>query len=34
MSLGRYLERPTYLSLAMVACSPNRSLSDLRCPTG
>ncbi|MGW0846109.1 hypothetical protein ACWD26_39445 [Streptomyces sp. NPDC002787] len=34
ISLGRYLERPTYLSLALVTCSPNRSLPDLRCPTG
>ncbi|GHH82204.1 hypothetical protein [Streptomyces capitiformicae] len=32
LSLGFYLERPTYLSLALVTCSPNRSVPDLRCP--
>ncbi|UUU32502.1 hypothetical protein JIX56_22805 [Streptomyces sp. CA-210063] len=34
VSLGRYLERPTYLAVALVTCSPNRSLPDLQCPTG
>lgn len=34
LSLGFYLERPTYLSLALVTCSPNRSVPDLRCPMG
>ncbi|MFF5471911.1 hypothetical protein [Streptomyces achromogenes] len=32
VSLGFYLERPTYLSLAVVTCSPNRSKPDLACP--
>ena len=32
VSLGFYLERPSYLSLAVVACSPNRSMPQLACP--
>ncbi|MBZ9644430.1 hypothetical protein, partial [Streptomyces sp. PSKA30] len=32
VSLGFYLERPSYLSLALVACSPNRSKPELACP--
>ncbi|MEU9440471.1 hypothetical protein AB0D42_05975 [Streptomyces sp. NPDC048304] len=32
VSLGFYLERPSYLSLAVVACSPNRSKPELPCP--
>ncbi|KOU63068.1 hypothetical protein ADK57_23160 [Streptomyces sp. MMG1533] len=32
VSLGFYLERPSYLSLALVACSPNRSMPELACP--
>ncbi|GAA3802811.1 hypothetical protein GCM10022403_041090 [Streptomyces coacervatus] len=32
VSLGFYLERPSYLSLAMVTCSPNRSKPELSCP--
>ncbi|MFJ9898780.1 hypothetical protein ACIQPR_36165 [Streptomyces sp. NPDC091280] len=32
VSLGFYLERPSYLSLAVVACSPNRSMPQLPCP--
>ncbi|MQY32208.1 hypothetical protein SRB17_01510 [Streptomyces sp. RB17] len=32
VSLGFYLERPSYLSLAVVACSPNRSKPELNCP--
>ncbi|MEU9113301.1 hypothetical protein AB0D04_16350 [Streptomyces sp. NPDC048483] len=34
VSLGFYLERPSFLSLALVTCSPNRSLPELRCPIG
>ncbi|MGW7527181.1 hypothetical protein [Streptomyces sp. NPDC054783] len=34
ISLGFYLERPSYLSLAVVACSPNRSKPELTCPVG
>ncbi|GAA3259545.1 hypothetical protein GCM10010469_25210 [Streptomyces labedae] len=29
---GHYLERPSYLSLAVVTCSPNRTLPELPCP--
>lgn len=29
-----YLERPTFLSLALVCCSPNRYLPALSCPVG
>ncbi|MEU1450743.1 hypothetical protein [Streptomyces avermitilis] len=32
VSLGFYLERPSYLSLALVTCSPNREAPDLPCP--
>ncbi|GHJ37307.1 hypothetical protein [Streptomyces sp. TS71-3] len=32
VSYGFYLERPTYLSLAMVTCSPNHSQPELPCP--
>ena len=32
VSLGFYLERPSYLSLAVVTCSPNRSKPELTCP--
>ncbi|MFG2782573.1 hypothetical protein ACGFY7_32635 [Streptomyces prunicolor] len=32
VSLGFYLERPAYLSLALVTCSPNRSRPELPCP--
>ncbi|WP_399090510.1 hypothetical protein ACGH2B_18320 [Streptomyces sp. BBFR2] len=31
---GFYLERPAFLSLALVCCSPNRALPELRCPLG
>ncbi|MFC9928704.1 hypothetical protein [Streptomyces sp. NPDC127190] len=34
VSFGFYLERPSYLSLAVVTCSPNRSMPGLRCPVG
>ncbi|MGW2419248.1 hypothetical protein ACWC0C_08290 [Streptomyces sp. NPDC001709] len=34
VSLGFYLERPSYLSLAVVTCSPNRSKPELSCPVG
>ncbi|MEU5110312.1 hypothetical protein AB0G64_02275 [Streptomyces longwoodensis] len=33
VSFGFYLERPSYLSLAVVTCSPNRSKPELACPT-
>ncbi|MFC7869117.1 hypothetical protein ACOZGD_33815 [Streptomyces murinus] len=33
VSSGLYLERPTYLSLAVVTCSPNRTHPELACPT-
>lgn len=32
VSIGFYLERPTYLSLALVTCSPNRAAPELACP--
>ncbi|MEV6959711.1 hypothetical protein AB0M97_11000 [Streptomyces sp. NPDC051207] len=32
VSVGFYLERPAYLSVAVVTCSPNRSKPDLPCP--
>lgn len=32
VSLGFYLERPAYLSLAVVTCSPNRAKPELACP--
>ncbi|WP_256640520.1 hypothetical protein [Streptomyces murinus] len=31
-SYGFYLERPSYLSLAVVTCSPNRANAELACP--
>ncbi|NNJ05589.1 hypothetical protein HHX38_15795 [Streptomyces sp. PKU-MA01144] len=34
VSHGFYLERPSYLSLAVVTCSPNRSMPELACPVG
>ncbi len=32
VSYGFYLERPAYLSLAVVACSPHRAHAELACP--
>nr|WSY57895.1 hypothetical protein OG999_29855 [Streptomyces sp. NBC_00886] len=32
VSFGVYLERPSYLSLALVTCSPNRAMPELPCP--
>ncbi|MFF9481230.1 hypothetical protein [Streptomyces sp. NPDC014733] len=32
VSHGLYLERPAFLSLALVCCSPNRALPELPCP--
>ncbi|MEU3600501.1 hypothetical protein ABZ714_17555 [Streptomyces sp. NPDC006798] len=32
VSHGFYLERPSYLSLALVCCSPNRARPELDCP--
>jgi hypothetical protein len=32
VSYGFHLERPSYLSLAVVTCSPNRSMPELPCP--
>jgi hypothetical protein len=34
VSYGFYLERPSYLSLAAVTCSPNRANPGLGCPVG
>lgn len=34
VSLGYYLGRPSFLSLAVVTCSPNRAAPDLECPAG
>ncbi|MFG2954774.1 hypothetical protein ACGF5O_13705 [Streptomyces sp. NPDC048291] len=34
VSLGFYLERLSYLHLAVVTCTPNRSLPTLPCPLG
>ncbi|MEV5882671.1 hypothetical protein AB0L74_08135 [Streptomyces sp. NPDC052020] len=34
VSLGFYLERPAFLSLALVTCSPNRDRPALACPLG
>lgn len=34
VSLGFYLVRPLFLSLALVTCSPNRASPDLLCPAG
>ncbi len=33
VSHGFYLERPAFLSVALVTCSPNRAAPDLACPT-
>ncbi|MFE4665334.1 hypothetical protein ACFRI7_14255 [Streptomyces sp. NPDC056716] len=33
VSLGFYLERPAYLCLALVTCTPNRQYPALPCPT-
>ncbi|MEU3857050.1 hypothetical protein AB0F03_06695 [Streptomyces sp. NPDC028722] len=33
VSLGFYLERPAFLSLALVGCSPNRTRPELTCPS-
>ncbi|MFJ4582344.1 hypothetical protein [Streptomyces echinatus] len=32
VSFGFYLERPSYLHVALVTCSPNRSHPELACP--
>ncbi|TQK45327.1 hypothetical protein FBY35_6888 [Streptomyces sp. SLBN-118] len=32
LSLGYYLERPVFLSLALVTCTPNRAAPELACP--
>ncbi|GGW47472.1 hypothetical protein GCM10010503_25400 [Streptomyces lucensis JCM 4490] len=32
VSYGCYLERPAYLSLSVVTCSPNRTMPELACP--
>jgi hypothetical protein len=32
VSFGFYLERPSYLSVALVTCSPNRAAPELPCP--
>lgn len=32
VSYGFHLERPSYLSLAVVTCSPNRANTELACP--
>jgi hypothetical protein len=34
VSLGFYLDGTAYLHLALVTCSPNRSLPELACPSG
>ncbi|WP_405677838.1 hypothetical protein OG292_25820 [Streptomyces sp. NBC_01511] len=34
LSCGFYLERPAYLSVALVTCSPNRAAPELACPLG
>ncbi|MGY0061120.1 hypothetical protein ACWY4P_32025 [Streptomyces sp. LZ34] len=34
VSQGFYLERPSFLSLALVCCSPNRAMPELTCPLG
>ncbi|MET7617088.1 hypothetical protein [Streptomyces sp. NPDC005408] len=33
VSIGYYLERPVFLSLALVTCSPNHASPDLQCPS-
>ncbi|GAA3827752.1 hypothetical protein ACFS5L_30390 [Streptomyces phyllanthi] len=32
VTLGFYLERPSYFSVSVVTCSPNRSRPELACP--
>ncbi|MEV8015085.1 hypothetical protein AB0O76_01735 [Streptomyces sp. NPDC086554] len=32
VSQGFYLERPTFLSVALVTCSPNRAMPEFSCP--
>ncbi|MHC0433132.1 hypothetical protein ACX6XY_23595 [Streptomyces sp. O3] len=32
VTYGCYLERPAFLSLALVCCSPNRAVPELDCP--
>ncbi|MFD7235482.1 hypothetical protein ACFWAT_09245 [Streptomyces syringium] len=32
VSHGFYLERPSFLSVALVCCSPNRTMPELDCP--
>jgi hypothetical protein len=34
VSYGLYLERPSYLSIALVTCSPNAAAPQLPCPVG
>ncbi|MFC4956478.1 hypothetical protein ACFPFX_09215 [Streptomyces mauvecolor] len=34
VSHGFYIERPSFLSLALVCCSPNKAQPDLACPLG
>ncbi|GAA2224816.1 hypothetical protein [Streptomyces nogalater] len=34
ISLGFYLERPVFLSVALVGCAPHRARPDLPCPLG
>ncbi|MBT2676844.1 hypothetical protein J7E95_39885 [Streptomyces sp. ISL-14] len=34
VSLGFYLERPSYLSLAVVMCDPSHKIRELPCPLG
>ncbi|GLF96215.1 hypothetical protein SYYSPA8_17980 [Streptomyces yaizuensis] len=34
VSHGFYLERPAFLSVALVTCSPNRAAPDTPCPVG
>ncbi|WP_079176584.1 hypothetical protein [Streptomyces sp. MUSC 14] len=34
VSFGFYLERPSYLSVAVVTCSPNHAQPELACPVG
>ncbi|WP_181794803.1 hypothetical protein [Streptomyces sp. WELS2] len=34
LSLGFYLEQPTFLSVALVGCAPHRARPELPCPLG
>ncbi|MEU7425896.1 hypothetical protein [Streptomyces sp. NPDC040750] len=34
VSLGFHLERPAFVSVALVTCAPNRARPELRCPLG